>query len=483
MKKNYLSIFALTFALLLTTSCESENGNSSGSSINSETPSVSTEPSVEPSTEPSVEPSVEPSIEPSVEPSVESSYDPSILNIKNALTTLATKKNYTLAATLTANQNSTDYTIKYTEDSYLFDLDGTKYGYVKLDDGVFRFDYYLDVFTPSEYILDDSEERHTEIWENGFFSSLASFNLNTFNTATETTFEITNKIAKLEYFYIVGLAESYYDKVVDFSASIGETLDSLKFEMNLVNTDTTPTTNIKVEVVVQDIDTTTIDEVDAYLVAGNGAFEVPAELSRMRDLFYADNFVHVIYGDTGNEVLKEYFTENYFYAEDLVATYNSRGYISYDYVMVDLSTVLDGWYQFVIYSDSVVNVFRYGDDKNIPEIMSYPKYMIMFDNLQFFAEEDTSDSTKSYITYSYNIIANFVNNFQLGADLNDLGASLYSLSFEIENLAMADKDLVITFYLEVVIEGEHYNMTRIIKSFGNANIPVVDDYLASLGII
>ena len=404
--------------------------------------------------------------------------DLNVNSVYDCFERLKTAKNYSVTTDVISQTETNSFTIKFTENAYLCDDPFYSFGYIKDNDGVFYFDFYHNKLTPSTYFVDDENNAKTNLWDEEFFTSFASFELNNLKDATGKEYNFKDKKNRLTYFSLVNGDSILYSYTTGAKATVGNNLNTFVIEYSFSTGHTFRTK-------IHDVNTTKIDEVSKYLKNGGSAYALNTEQERMKELFSHFNYKRETFDLSDNKTIIgwEWYNKNYFYG-DYTDEYLSANLGSvYEQGVIGVNNkvfndlILNGTYYFYINGNEINLITSAPMNRNpdVTEVVNYPTYMQIFNNMQYMLP---TSNAHEYTCDDEMILEDFATNFQLKASLDEIGAIAEKLDIKIE-LKEEDKDCRITFDFYFSYGKDLYNMTFPFIDFGEANIPHAEFLLSS----
>ena len=228
---------------------------------------------------------------------------------------------------------------------------------------------------------------------------------------------------------------------------------------------------------------TAYEPVESYIGGGGSSLVLDERLSFAKEGFLGENFIRdVINYSTGESDGTERYTPHYFYGsytgDAALYTGGYMGIRNKEYQ----GKILNGTYMFLVDGLTVIPFFQgsYNNDPDItsPHVFNYPGNMELWNRLELFAEEEEG----VYVTYDSGLLADFVSNNQTGSFLSEIGGEAVSLSMSITD-PVAGPNTIVTFSLDYNWTYGEGSCVYPFTSFGNANIPVVDDFMEENNLI
>lgn len=406
-----------------------------------------------------------------------SSVDLACSDLRTALSKLRGIRNYSL--NISASNSRVTYNRYYTENYVYEDKTDAELGYVCADEGVFRISKLDEEFVGSELLKDKSGAVYTDLWSSGLFRSFADFK-DEFASGV-TSGKMTSKINILYLLSILDYSGSDYPSVSSVKVSIADSLNTLEFQLFMAS-------SYSVTCLVQDVGNTTATEVVDYLKNGGQALTPDGNLLKARDLFKTNNYNRdVLDFSTNASVGTEHFMPTYFYGDytaaaswGLLGIKNKTisGSVSTSAGTSQVSYTLNGAYYFVISGGAVSPHFAdvYNASWDIPskDVYNYPSNLLIW---SCFERLKTVGVDRAYQVVDKNLLADFVNNYQLGTIISEAGASVVSLDIVMKDMSYASAQ--VTFNLNYVLSGAMSTMSFPMKSFGAANVKTVDDFIST----
>ena len=343
-----------------------------------------------------------------------------IKTIKDGLTVLNTKTNYTLTSSFKGNdQFITQAPIKFTKNFIGRDNEDRANTDLKIKDntGIYRLSYDGG-FVSGEYLKDKNGHNYTSLYDNSIVSTMYGVCTDYVNSisASETSLVISNKSYKLAFIKTVGFQETDYSKVNSLSVTFlydGHVTfylnmnDSSRYTYQIVDHGTTKSTNY-----------------ETFINNNGKAYTPSTELAEFRTLLRSNNFMqNLFYFDLEQEnygfyYLRYCFAPHYFYSYTITDPSSMSGYIEAESTEYQIK----GIYGFSVVNnkiDSVNTANAYSSKPDIVAFQHYPSLLKILDDLQYIhqgsldgAREDFEGSTKYYFTNEY-YIKDFEKNFSL----------------------------------------------------------------------
>ena len=166
---------------------------------------------------------------------VESKNENAVSSVKDAISKLIESKNYTIEVSTKIGPLDMVYDVYYTENGFYDSFLGDEYGYVSVDEGVFSFDLYNRKFTASKLLKDEEGNNIKSIWGTDLIPSFADFRINQFKDATGKEYVTSKKIDQIAVLSILKLDITNYNTSNTIKFSVGEDMNSFKFEYSLQN--------------------------------------------------------------------------------------------------------------------------------------------------------------------------------------------------------------------------------------------------------
>lgn len=431
--KKLKNLFLFSLVAFAVVGCENGNNSLSGSTSHSSS-NVST--NVSSSSKP-----------------VELPTDYKVNSYYEAMKILSELKNYTINVTYMEGAYEVTNNVYFTENAIFDDYTGDEYGYVALDEGVVRLDYYENKLISSEVYLDENGNPYNSVWNKKFFTSFADMNLKEFEKAgNEAYFDITGKSNKIQFMNLVYAQQTDYENIISITAYYAENLSDFLFTLEFKG-------GFGYSIEISDINQTKIDVVDEYVKSGKGAAVISDDLKRVKELFAGFNYKRVLYyeNDKGETLVAghEYFNPDYFFSRfvdeykmiDPAVAFDA-GYIGFDNKIVEGLRLDGAYYAYIL--DGQASIFPQAAyyDYDITKFYNYPTYMTLFTNLHYFNLVEGTEH--SYRTTNFDLTLDFVNNMQL----SDILAGYYvdGLTITLED-AENDEDARVIFTLEYSTDG------------------------------
>ena len=364
-------------------------------------------------------------------------YEGTVASVKEAINKLIEAKNYTVEVTTKKGPIDVQYNLYYTENGFYDDFLGDEYGYVAVDEGVFRFDLYNREFTASKLLKDDNNNNLTSVWDNNLFYGFHKLRSNEFTTANGKEFSSAEKRVKNMFLNMFHVDFGKYQYVNPVEFKVDNDINTFEFSFSL-------STGERYDGKIKNFNCTKIDVVDKYLSEENSYHQNDDKLQTIIDLFANYNYTRIIYGDDVDDYSviagKECYDEKYFYTffED---KYIAAG-LGYEIGMVGIEKEygpisangkeygpykFSGSYYCYIVNDEngneVLNVmtsFPINTDSFVPNVYNYPTFLNLFDNSQYLDAAGGSDY--QFYTSKLSCVEDFINNFQMGDTITNLGA-------------------------------------------------------------
>lgn len=392
-------------------------------------------------------------------------------SIKDAVTKLAQSHNYTIHVETQTGPILVKNNMYYTENAFYDDYLGDEYGYVKCDEGVYRFDRYNRKFTPSSLLKDNSGELYTSVWDNGFFYGFSSLDLSEFEAADGLTFTCTKKKNKLAFMKIFSIPQTSYQDVDAITLTLGESknINTLSFSVSLSKG------KDKHDCTIQNFESTRIDYLEKQLANGKSYFKPEGVLAHVQDLFSNMNYTHFMYEDESSNINEPYgwekFNENYYisgFTDEYLkgnpnAILSCSGMVGFkDYVVSPFKTMNGSYYTFCTKdSFSIISSMAYNENSYVPDVYVYPTYLKAFTDSQYF---DVAGDENTYYTNKLSVINDFCDNFQLWETIQSLGVVIEGLYINYNENGYQGKETV-TFSIEYSQYGYSFTSDFVFSDF------------------
>lgn len=424
---------------------------------------------------------------------VESKNENAVSSVKDAISKLIESKNYTIEVSTKIGPLDMVYDVYYTENGFYDSFLGDEYGYVSVDEGVFSFDLYNRKFTASKLLKDEEGNNIKSIWGTDLIPSFADFRINQFKDATGKEYVTSKKIDQIAVLSILKLDITNYNTSNTIKFSVGEDMNSFKFEYSLQN-------GKHYECSIKDFGTTKIDVVDEYLK--NSSYHQNSNtLDHIIDLFADFNYTRIMYSDDENlstpVIGYEYFHEDYFCGEvsdeavlaGLVVPGLSVLSIQEEFSESEtINGTTFGPYTFsgCYYAsidfengkiENMVVSFPINEDPYVPNVFNYPTFLKMFEDSQYLKP---TGQENQYYTSKVDIVNDFVANFQQTDTLNNLGA--LPVGVYVNYLPQGDETKypgtnnkeTVVFGLEISYYGQLQVLDFVMTDFGTTSVEGVN---------
>lgn len=392
--------------------------------------------------------------------------DEKVSNVSEAIDKLINAHNYTLQISTKAGPIDINYEVYYTENGFYDNYLGDEYGFVAVNDGVFSFDLYNRKMTSSKLLFNDDGEKITSIWDSkaNLFNGFHKMSINDFKEATGKTFASNSKRTKNVFLNLFKIDFGKYQYVEPVSFTVDDNINTLQFTFSM-------TTGEQYFGKVIDYNKTKIDLIDNYLSENNSYHQSAQELQQIIDLFDNYNYTRLIYADDVDDYSviagKEIYDKDYFYTF-FDPKYMLAGY-GYEIGMVGIDKTygpyeangktygpytFNGSYYCSIKEDEngeqklqIMTSMPISKDPFVPNVYNYPTFLKCFSSPQYF--DETGNNTTQYYTSKVDCVTDFVNNFQLGANLQETGA--VPIGLYVQYLPNGDEKYAQTLGKETVV--------------------------------
>lgn len=249
--------------------------------------------------------------------------------IKQVITNLASKKNYSYFLEDKIFNTETKYYFTEKAYYYTYSKDNSSLGLAEdLNGDVFQFELGENGIIEGDAAKDKDGNVVNGLWANAILS-FADFNLNALpdEANLDNKYVIEDDANKLLFAAFAGYADAYVMPYITVSVEVlseNTFISTVHFEPEGNSTYTGDCIGT-----VTAVDETTIPFIDEYIQNGGGAklSETEAIVEILRKIKESKNYkVSVSKADTATYV--DYFTENYFYSENIATPASSKGHIS-----------------------------------------------------------------------------------------------------------------------------------------------------------
>ena len=282
----------------------------------------------------------------------------------------------------------------------------------------------------------------------------------------------------LSYLQMLGLEVSSLSTVTSLVAEKSAKDDFVTFTLSYRN-------NTQIVSKVSQINQTKISSIDSFLKNGGTYFVASKEQERINQLFSSFNYKRQCL-DNDNETIigHEWYNPNYFYGEweddyqkEHLGEVYELGVIGLNQKKYENQTLNGSYYFFLgntLDNLSIITTAPINENPDVTVVYNYPTYLSMLSNWQFFQENTKFENT--IYTQNLELMNNFCNNFQITETLIQYNCTLDSLEVSY-SLTTEDKDCVVIFCLYYYYQGQLGAFMYPFVDFGEANFPVVDNFL------
>lgn len=396
------------------------------------------------------------------------------MEVQPTLQLLAKAKNYTVQTTLQSGETQTIY---FTKNSMLKVQGEEKNGFIESKKGVYSISEEDQQWIPSALLKNDNGEIISSLWNSTLFYSFKDFTLEDVSYQ-ENTASIRGKADLLSYLQMLGLEVSSLSTVTSLVAEKNAKDDFLTFTLSYRN-------NTQIVSKVSQINQTKISSIDSFLKNGGTYFVASKEQDRINQLFSSFNYKRQCL-DNDNETIigHEWYNPDYFYGEweddyqkEHLGEVYELGVIGLNQKKYGNQT-LNGSYYFYLGNTldnlSIITTAPINENPDVTVVYNYPTYLSMLSNWQFFQENTEFENT--IYTQNLELMNDFCNNFQIAETLIQYNCTLDSLEVSY-SLTTEDKDCVVIFCLYYYYQGQLGAFMYPFVDFGEANFPVVDNFL------
>ena len=400
--------------------------------------------------------------------------------VKEAFALLSKARNYTAYVQLSSTTGGLGmyYCDYYTEDYFFSDEYEDEHGYALSSEGIFPLAMRMDDEGSGTIVGGELTGKEGDLYSSGLFPTVADLDTSSWKEGLAEIDLGGDKLAKIALLELFGFEP---DRLLDIdSATVsllggGDSLLDLSIEITLGLT--------RYEMSFDEFGSTAYEPVESYIGGGGSSLVLDERLSFAKEGFLGENFIRdVINYSTGESDGTERYTPHYFYGsytgDAALYTGGYMGIRNKEYQ----GKILNGTYMFLVDGLTVIPFFQgsYNNDPDItsPHVFNYPGNMELWNRLELFAEEEEG----VYVTYDSGLLADFVNNNQTGSFLSEIGGEAVSLSMSITD-PVAGPNTIVTFSLDYNSNYGEGSCVYPFTSFGNANIPVVDDFMEENNLI
>lgn len=405
-----------------------------------------------------------------------------VSGIADAMAKLNSSTRYIVTVTLTDAEGNEGLSHDIYFNPYYYYFAGTtEYGYAiqtSLSNNVFslsRPEADGDIVN-GQRVKDSNGEYYDNLWASGLFTSMRDlYEAGSDVWTAETSMDLSaNKLVKLSFVKLLGYSANYYTSINSLTFSVGETLGTWSALIQIG-------TSRYYKVGVADVGIAQNDEIQDLLDAGTDYLVADANITRIAELFQANNFKRrvISYEDNETEEGTEYYLPDYWYYHAVQGLDSGYGYgvmgIANKYYN---GTLLNGTYMFTASSTAVslVTTGVYNRSSNVPEdVLVYPGYMTLWDNLEYVS---AGTGEVDFTVSDQTILRDFASNNQVLSTIEEAEATMLRLDIVVEE-ADEDEKVVVDFYLYYNYGGSVNSYRFEFYDFGAANISSVDSFIAT----